>query len=618
MERQKRHPIPRLGVTLFFLAVPTLIILSTLLASPTTNFASAAPLQQATTPSISFTSPTVSVNENVGTGVATIFVQMDVTSTVLVTVEYLTVAGTATPGSDYVTASDVLTFTVLPNAPQTQSFTVSITDDSVNEPSETINLVLRNPTGGAVLGATSTAVLTILDDDPPPTATPTATSGAPPVFVDAYEPNNSTTDAYTTAADATKLCNITFWPTGDQDYFRFWGRAGSTYEVFTSDLEAGIDTVLTVLDPSGNVMSTNDDVAIGDRSSKVFISAVSDGFHFARILNRDPSNPADKKYCFAVKEIPPLTPSPTSTPETPSGDSCEYNSTFDTACLIGTGQTLSLDFVPSFGSQQDTDFFRLWVKPNIFYTCETLNLSSVNDTNIILVDGNRNFFDPPIGNDDKEQGDLSSRVSYLSTYTGWLYIMVGPVNPPVLKDAALYTYDLTCEALAATPTPTPRPTFPPAPPGTGTGAATATPTPIVFPTFPPSPTPIDFSQFSTPVPEAPPILDFQPLPTNTPVSSSRQTSSVSLTLFYDTNENFEPELTEGIADVAVALYDNATGQLVQFGHTNEAGLLNFGSITVSGAVRIEVPFFGYNQIVVGTTSNILLRIAPQPLPAGIP
>jgi hypothetical protein len=600
------------------LFVPVVILFSAVLSSGRTDLVRAAPLQQTTNPTIFFTSPTASVNENVGTGVATLFVQMDITSSVPVTVEYLTVDGTATAGSDYVAASGVLTFTVLPNAPQTQSFTVSITDDPDNEPSETINLVLRNPTGGAVLGTTNTTILTILDDDPPPTATPTATSGAPPVFVDAYEPNNSTADAYTTAADAAKLCSITFWPTGDQDYFQFWGRAGSTYEVFTLDLEPGIDTLLTVLDPSGNAMATNDDVAVGNRSSKVYISANTDGFYFARILNRDPSNPADKKYCFEVNEIPPLTPSPTSTLATPAGDACEYNSTFDTACLIGPGQTLSLDFVPSFGSQQDTDIFKLWMKPGIFYTCETLNLSSVNDTNIILADGNGNYFDPPIGNDDRAQGDLSSQVSYLSTYTGWLYILVGPVNPPPPADAALYTYDLTCQAIAATPTPTPRPTFPPAPPGTGSGAATVTPTPIVFPTFPPSPTPIDFSQFSTPVPEAPPQVSFQPLPTTTPVSQGREATSVSLTLYYDANDNFEAELTEGIADVAVALYDNATGQLIQFGHTNEAGLLNFGSITASGAVRVEVPFLSYSQIVVGTSSNILLRIAPQPLPAGIP
>ncbi len=95
-------------------------------------------------------------------------------------------------------------------------------------------------------------------------------------------------------------------------------------------------------------------------------------------------------------------------------------------------------------------------------------------------------------------------------------------------------------------------------------------------------------------------------------------SSVSLTLYYDDNENFTPELSEGIVDVAVALYDNATGQLLQFGHTNEAGALNFGSVAVAGAVRIEVPFLNYSQIMMGTSSNILLRIAPRPLPSSIP
>ena len=347
------------------------------------------------------------------------------------------------------------------------------------------------------------------------------------------------------------------------------------------------------------------------------ITANVTGYYYARIVNSDNSNPASKTYCFGANEIIPPTPTVTSTFTPPGGDECEYNSTLATACLIGPDETKSLDFVPSYGSQQDTDVFRLWVKPGIFYTCETLNLSAVNDTNIILLDGNGNAFNPPIGNDDRAKGDLSSKVEYLSTYTGWLYIMVGPVNPPPFDDADQYTYDLLCTALAATATPTPRPTLPPAPPGTGVGVPTVTPTPFIFPTFPPSPTPIDFSLFSTPV-QPPPSVLFLPLPTETPVAGAERVASVRLTLYYDLNQNFTPELTEGIEDVAVALYDNRTGQLIQFGHTNEAGLLNFGAINVTGAVRIEVPFLNYSQIVVASSSNILLRIAPKPLPTGIP
>lgn len=93
---------------------------------------------------------------------------------------------------------------------------------------------------------------------------------------------------------------------------------------------------------------------------------------------------------------------------------------------------------------------------------------------------------------------------------------------------------------------------------------------------------------------------------------------VNVTLYYDSNNSFTPELTEGIVDAAVALYDNSTGQLLAFGYTNEAGMIRFDSIVASGALRVVVPFLNYSQVVVGDESNILIRVAPQPLPAGIP
>jgi hypothetical protein len=256
------------------------------------------------------------------------------------------------------------------------------------------------------------------------------------------------------------------------------------------------------------------------------------------------------------------------------------------------------------------------VKPAIQYTCETHDLAPVTDTNIILFDLNTNPFSPPIGNDDKAPGDYGSRVTYLSSYTGWLYIMVGPANPPALEEAAAHTYQLTCTAITATATPTASPTFTPRPPGSGGFPATATsaaPLPTPLPTI----TPIDFS-FLTVTPIPPPVIQFQPLPTSTPFAGSQQSATIDITLYYDSNFNFMPELTEGIVDVAVALYDNATGQLIAFGYTNEAGMIRFDTTTASGALRIAVPFLNYSQVVVGGSSTVLLRVAPQPLPIGIP
>lgn len=603
-------------VGLLFLIVMLLLvpygIQPTLLSS---SSAQAAPMAQ-TLPEISFNSPTYSRAENASP--ATITVQMDIVSTNTVTVEYLTVAGTATEGTDYLSAAGVLTFA---NPSTSQTFTVTLLDDSIFESNETVNLILRNAVNATLSPDSSTAVLTITNDDAAPTNTPTPTpitGSATPVYTDAYEPNNTLQEAYTTSSGV-KLCNATLWPTGDLDYFRFVGKKGSYYIVSTEDLEPGVDTALQVYNPQGNLIASNDDYEVGNRRSQVTIRANSDGYYYARIENRDPSDPADKTYCFEVEEIDPPTATPTNTPAPgETGDEvCEHNSTLETACTIGLGQTYTFNFVPYYGSPQDTDVFRVWMKPGIEYTCETtIPAGSFADTNIIFLNNEGGDFIPNLGNDDKELGDLGSKLSYLSTYTGWLYVMVGPVNVPEYEEAVNYTYELMCTSTAATATPTPTATS--AFVSGGGVPAVPTATPIVFPTFPPTPTPIDLSSFNTPFPPTPPAVQFQPLPTSTPLSGGTQTATVNVTIYYDQNENFMPELTEGVMDTAVSLYSNSTGELVAFGYTNEAGMLQFNSISVVGAVRVVVPFLNYTQIVTGDSANILVRIAPQPLPVGIP
>ena len=80
-----------------------------------------------------------------------------------VTVDYATASGTAQAPSDYTDASGQLTFG--PGV-TLQTFSVPITNDGLAEGAETVSLSLTNPTGGAVLGSPSLAVLTIVDDEP--------------------------------------------------------------------------------------------------------------------------------------------------------------------------------------------------------------------------------------------------------------------------------------------------------------------------------------------------------------------------------------------------------------------------------------------------------------------
>ncbi len=92
---------------------------------------------------------------------------------------------------------------------------------------------------------------------------------------------------------------------------------------------------------------------------------------------------------------------------------------------------------------------------------------------------------------------------------------------------------------------------------------------------------------------------------------------VEVTIYYDRNLNFMAELTEGVIDVVVALFDESNGQLLSYGYTNEAGNVRFPPVSSTGAVRVVVPYLNYSQVVSESTV-IQLRIAPRPLPGGIP
>jgi|GEM_PF-6383715 len=117
---------------------------------------------------IAFSAPTYSVNENVST--VTITATRSNGSNNAVGVTYATTSGgTATAGTDYTTKTGTLSWADGDTANKT--FTIPILDDMIYEGSETVNLALTNPTGGASLGAQNTAVLTIVDNESPPAGT---------------------------------------------------------------------------------------------------------------------------------------------------------------------------------------------------------------------------------------------------------------------------------------------------------------------------------------------------------------------------------------------------------------------------------------------------------------
>ncbi len=114
-------------------------------------------------PTVQFSASGFSVSEASST--ATITATLSAPSGLTVTVGYGTSDFTALAGSDYVTATGTLTFTA---GATNATFTVPIVNNTLNEADEIVNLTLSSP-NNATLGANSSAALTILDNDPPPT-----------------------------------------------------------------------------------------------------------------------------------------------------------------------------------------------------------------------------------------------------------------------------------------------------------------------------------------------------------------------------------------------------------------------------------------------------------------
>jgi hypothetical protein len=80
-----------------------------------------------------------------------------------VSVAYATAGGTAVPGANYVPAAGVLSFGA---GTTSQQFTVQTLQTGVVQANLTVGVSLSSPSGGASLGAVSSAALTILEDNP--------------------------------------------------------------------------------------------------------------------------------------------------------------------------------------------------------------------------------------------------------------------------------------------------------------------------------------------------------------------------------------------------------------------------------------------------------------------
>ncbi len=445
-----------------------------------------------------------------------------------------------------------------------------------------------------------------------PTATPTLTP-MPSTDEDAYEPNDSFEEAMagapTLPIQVPILLELTFHTDDDVDYFRFYTKSGRWYQATTSDLNL-IDTLVEIYDSNQTRIERDDDGA-GGLASQASWRASYDGYYYIVVQNN--VNSAGS-YNLTIDEITapatatPGTPSPGPTPRA-RADDCESNPDFERACVIPVNQTQTFNFVPVVGEGPDNDFYKIWVKPGLHFRCETSDLSPGVDPNMIVFSGPS--WDQAIGgNDDIAPCDYNSALNYYSTYSGWLYVLVGTGDrtPPDILDSS---YSLQCEKstepFAATSTPRPTAT------SDSSGklpTAEPTETPRATPTRAESPV-------ATPTPEAS-TLSIRPLTTPTPPPTrAPRFVPIDLLVYYDANGDGQPGAGEGIAGISAQAYEVATNELLAQDFTDEQGSLAF-TVSAQGPVRISIPFLGFSHLVTGAEASVQVRVPPHSRPGGTP
>jgi hypothetical protein len=431
---------------------------------------------------------------------------------------------------------------------------------------------------------------------------------------------------------------------GDVDWFfiyaarsREHGGSAGRYRVTTS-VQPGVDTEIGIFRedqlPPDNVsaqglIAANDDYKDFDRGSQIEFTAPYEGRYWIKIWNKDPSprtgssgyNPS---YNIAIVEIgaSATTTVPTSTPFPQGIDRFEFNGDIERATLIAPNVKYdNLNFVPfqpPTTGTIDNDFFRMPVKQGVFYTCETLDLAGGTDTNLIVYNQNAtmsnrdtNFIggNNDINQSEVQRGNFASRFSWLAGYTGYVYILVGDVNPPRSSEAAGRTYSLQCTiGLPNTPTPTVDP------------RGTATPRPPIVPSTPEPPEP---TMTPFPTPRSAQNLVVRPLdasqlrPTRAPQPTPR-VITLDVQVFNDLNRNGLLDTGEGVANTSVRIADENGGAPLSQAYTDAEGRVRF-SISNDAPVRVTIPLFGYSTVVNDANSAVRLALVPNfELPSRLP
>jgi len=284
---------------------------------------------------------------------------------------------------------------------------------------------------------------------PTVTLTPTATITPTPDPRDAYEVDD--VEPKDIAFDQPQAHN--FYPAGDVDKVKFLAKAGRYYRVFTSELQPGVDTSLTVW--MDGIVYRNDDRQPGDLSSEILFRAPlgRDLWVIVEVLNRGQYGP-DKWYNLTAQEIlptPTASPavSPTPTPTATATATPDLRDAFepdDEPKPIVLGQPQTHNFYPP----GDVDRVKFLAKAGRYYRVYTTNLAPGVDTALTIWVGGATYT-----NDDRpghDPNDHSSEITFFVGSSNDLEAIVNVMNRG--QDGPDKTYLLVAEEIAPTPVPT--------------------------------------------------------------------------------------------------------------------------------------------------------------------
>jgi hypothetical protein len=205
-------------------------------------------------PRISFELQNYFVSEGAGTASITVKISRPPDSTAYV--EYLTLDGTAQSPYDYLSTMGVLTFT--PWGATSMTFDITIVDDNMAEPSEKVNLVLRNQVNAVLDPHKSIAILTIVDDGPTQFL-PIIKLWGPPQARSCDSDDDHNISRGIGYDDIIKRDLAT----GIRHRWDFLGLVNETATV-TVAAAPGLDVALDLVNPNGRIIATQDERGDGE------------------------------------------------------------------------------------------------------------------------------------------------------------------------------------------------------------------------------------------------------------------------------------------------------------------------------------------------------------------